>query len=165
MFDPYHDWLDIPPEQQPPSHYQILGIAPDEVNPEAIKEAALRQTTRVRVYQTGPQSALCTRILNEIAQARAILQNPKTREEYDARRAASSAPPPSAPRPTAPPPTNAAAIPWPRPDRVLAALGYCLLLVCGFAISFCLTFQSLRTAAHAPGTEDKAAPSVEDAAP
>lgn len=164
MFDPYHDWLDIPPAQQPPSHYQILGITPNEANPEAIKEAALRQTTRVRVYQTGPQATVCTRILNEIAQARAILQNPKTREEYDARLAALSA----APRPAAPLPTNAAAtaqVPWPRPDRVLAALGYCILLVCGFAISFCLTFQSLRTAAHATVPEDKAAPTVEDAAP
>ena len=25
-FDPYHAWLGIPPEQQPPNHYQLLGL-------------------------------------------------------------------------------------------------------------------------------------------
>jgi hypothetical protein len=165
MFDPYHEWLDIPPQKQPPSHYQILGIAVGENSPEAIKEAALRQTTRVRVYQTGPQAALCTRILNEIAQARTTLQNPKTRQEYDARLAASSAALVHAPDPIPKLPTVARS-PWPRPDRLLAAVAYGFLLVCGFAISFCLTFQSLRTAAHAPAPVDPSAPApVGDAEP
>ena len=25
-FDPYHIWLGIPPEDQPPSHYRLLAI-------------------------------------------------------------------------------------------------------------------------------------------
>ena len=25
-FDPYHTWLGIPPEKQPPNHYTLLGI-------------------------------------------------------------------------------------------------------------------------------------------
>ena len=25
-FDPYHQWLGIPPEQQPPDHYALLGL-------------------------------------------------------------------------------------------------------------------------------------------
>jgi hypothetical protein len=25
-FDPYHKWLGIPPPQQPPHHYRLLGI-------------------------------------------------------------------------------------------------------------------------------------------
>jgi hypothetical protein len=27
-FDPYHVWLGIPPHEQPPNHYRLLGIAP-----------------------------------------------------------------------------------------------------------------------------------------
>ena len=25
-FDPYHRWLGIPPREQPPNHYRLLGI-------------------------------------------------------------------------------------------------------------------------------------------
>ena len=25
-FDPYHKWLGIPPEDQPPHHYRLLGV-------------------------------------------------------------------------------------------------------------------------------------------
>jgi hypothetical protein len=158
MFNPYRDWLDIPAEQQPPTHYQLLGVAPSEANLEAIKEAALLQTTRVRVYQTGPQAEVCTRVLNEIAQARAILVNPKTRHEYDARLAVPAA---AAPRvaAAAQPSASVAPSPWPRPDRLVAAIGYVCLLLCGFGISFCLTFQSVRTAARVSVEEPAPAPS------
>jgi hypothetical protein len=85
MFDPYHKWLGIPPKQRPPTYYQLLGIAPDEADREVIEEAAIRQTTHVRTYQTGPRAAECTALLNEIAQARATLLNRKKRQEYDAK--------------------------------------------------------------------------------
>jgi hypothetical protein len=155
MFNPYRDWLDIPSEQQPPTHYQLLGVAPNEADLEAIKEAALLQTTRVRMYQTGPQAEVCTRVLNEIAQARAILVNPKTRHEYDARLAARAPTPPRV-HAAAQPSARVAPLPWPYSDRLLAAIGYCCLLLGGFGVSFCLTFQSVRTAARV---------SVEDQAP
>jgi hypothetical protein len=157
MFDPYRDWLDIPPDEQPPTHYRLLGIAPDEADAEAIKEAALRQTSRVRLFQVGPQAELCTRLLNEIAQARAVLANPKSRQEYDTRLKAppeqqqTDNPPASTAAPSSPAaPSSRAATTWARPDRLLAALGYGFLLVIGFAISFCLTFQSVRTGRPAP---------------
>ena len=25
-FDPYHKWLGIPPQDQPPNHYRLLGV-------------------------------------------------------------------------------------------------------------------------------------------
>jgi WD40 repeat protein len=84
MLDPYHRWLGIPPGQRPPTFYQLLGIAPDEADPEVIAEAALRQTSHVRTYQTGPHAARCTALLNEIAQAKATLLNPARRRAYDA---------------------------------------------------------------------------------
>jgi hypothetical protein len=94
MFDPYHRWLSIPKHQRPPTHYQLLGVAPDEADPQVITEAALRQTTHVRTYQTGPYAEACTKILNEIAQARATLLHPDRRRDYDARHAPAATPPP-----------------------------------------------------------------------
>lgn len=85
MFDPYHRWLAIPLGQRPPTYYQVLGISLHETDPEVINEAAIRQTTHVRNYQTGPYAAECTRVLNEIGKARATLLNPAKRKEYDAR--------------------------------------------------------------------------------
>jgi hypothetical protein len=84
MFDPYHKWLGIPKVQRPPTHYQLLGLAPDESDLEVIAEAAIRQTTHVRVYQIGPHATDCTRLLKEIATARLTLLNPAKRKEYDA---------------------------------------------------------------------------------
>src|SRR5437763_2390949 len=84
MFDPYHKWLGIPKDQRPPTYYQLLGISPQETDADVINEAAVRQTTHVRTYQIGPNAADCTRILNEISQARTTLQSPSKRREYDA---------------------------------------------------------------------------------
>ncbi|MFO0881110.1 MAG: hypothetical protein U0840_27620 [Gemmataceae bacterium] len=89
MFDPYHRWLSIPPDQRPPTYYQLLGIAPGETDTEVIEEAAVRQTTHVRSYQMGRYSEISTAILNEIAQARAVLLHPDKRRDYDARLAPS----------------------------------------------------------------------------
>jgi len=84
MFDPYHKWLGIPKEQRPPTYYQLLGIGSSETDHDVIEEAAIRQTTHVRAYQIGPHAQECTRLLNEIAKARATLLNPGLRREYDA---------------------------------------------------------------------------------
>ena len=42
-FDPYYTWLGIPPEEQPPDHYRLLGVKPLEENLDAIEHAADRQ--------------------------------------------------------------------------------------------------------------------------
>ena len=84
MFDPYHKWLGIPKDQRPPTFYQLLGITAGEEDVEVIEEAAIRQTTHVRAYQIGPHSQDCTRLLNEISQARSVLTNPAKRKQYDA---------------------------------------------------------------------------------
>jgi hypothetical protein len=84
MFDPYHKWLAIPPGPQPPTHYQLLGISPAEKDAEVIEEAVLQRTAHLRTYQIGPRAKECTRLLNEIAQAKIVLLNPAKRLEYDA---------------------------------------------------------------------------------
>jgi hypothetical protein len=83
MFDPYHKWLAIPKGQRPPSYYQLLGVSPEESDPEVIAEAAIRQCSHVRTYQTGSRARQCIRLLNEIAQARATLLDPDRRRAYD----------------------------------------------------------------------------------
>lgn len=83
-FDPYAKWLGIPKNQRPPTHYQLLGIAADEADPEVIEEAAIRQSTHVRSYQSGQYARECARILNEIALARVTLLDPVKRRAYDA---------------------------------------------------------------------------------
>ena len=39
QFDPYHVWLGIPPEEQPPNHYRLLGLRPLETNADVISNA------------------------------------------------------------------------------------------------------------------------------
>jgi hypothetical protein len=85
MFDPYHKWLGIPRERQPPTFYQLLGISPQEDDREVIEEAAIRQTSYLRQYQTGPHAQECARLLGEVAQARLVLLNPSRRQAYDER--------------------------------------------------------------------------------
>ncbi len=85
MFDPYHRWLAIPPTQRPPTYYQLLGVAREETDPEVIAEAALRQISHIRTYQTGPHAKECQTLLNEIGLAKVTLLNPEKRRAYEAR--------------------------------------------------------------------------------
>jgi hypothetical protein len=98
MLDPYHKWLGIPREPRPPSYYQMLGVDPRETDPEVLEEMAIRQTSHVRTYQTGPHAEECRCLLNEIAQARRILLDPTRRRVYDqGRRRAEGVPVAAAP--------------------------------------------------------------------
>src|SRR5262245_49839500 len=82
-FDPYHKWLGIPKKFRPPTHYHLLGVDPEEKDGDVIDEAALQRSTHLRSYQMGGQTALATKLLNEIAIARLTLLNPAKRQAYD----------------------------------------------------------------------------------
>ena len=56
-FDPYHKWLGIPPEEQPPNHYRLLGVSLFEASPEVIVASAARQMDYVRRFSRGPYQA------------------------------------------------------------------------------------------------------------
>jgi hypothetical protein len=84
-FDPYRKWLGIPPQEQPPNYYRLLGLSPFENDKDVIANAADRQMAHLRTFQSGKNSALSQKILNELAAARICLLNPKKRAEYDAR--------------------------------------------------------------------------------
>ncbi len=83
--DPYHVWLGIPPAEQPPDHYRLLGITPFETNAEVVHDAAARQMAHVRTYHLGRHAELSQKILNELAAAKACLLSPAKKTAYDAR--------------------------------------------------------------------------------
>jgi len=41
-FDPYYKWLSIPPDEQPPDHYRLLGVRRFEADADVIAAAADR---------------------------------------------------------------------------------------------------------------------------
>ena len=82
-FDPYHKWLGIPPEDQPPHHYRLLGVEPFESDADVIAIAADGRMAQLKHFQTGKYSDLSQKLLNEIATARICLLNPEKREKYD----------------------------------------------------------------------------------
>ncbi len=82
-FDPYHQWLGIPPDQQPPDHYRLLGIRQAEDDATVIENAADRQMAHLKTFQAGPRSADSQRLLNEVAAARICLLNVAKKNAYD----------------------------------------------------------------------------------
>jgi hypothetical protein len=81
--DPYWKWLGIPPEQQPPDHYVLLGIAPFEANRDVIENAFVRQMNHVRTFQGGPHAAISQQLLNELSAVRLCLLDEEQKQVYD----------------------------------------------------------------------------------
>jgi Concanavalin A-like lectin/glucanases superfamily len=82
-FNPYHRWLGIPPKDQPPDHYRLLGVERFECDREVIRDASERQIAHVRRYASGKHADLANRLLNELATARACLLNAASKAAYD----------------------------------------------------------------------------------
>jgi len=82
-FNPYRKWLAIPPEEQPPTLYRLLGVAPFEADPDVIDAAADARMGFLRTFRTGPNAAVAERLLNEVARARVCLADAKRRAAYD----------------------------------------------------------------------------------
>jgi hypothetical protein len=101
-FDPYLQWLAIRDPKRPPNHYRMLGIDPFESDPEVIQNAADRQMTHVRRFQSGQHWAESQRLLNELAAAKICLLNPEKKAAYDATLRAEGLP--ETRRATTPPP-------------------------------------------------------------
>ncbi len=82
-FDAYFKWLGIPPKDQPPHHYRLLGLELLESDLEVISHAAERQMLLVRTFQAGKHSEWSQRLLNEISTARVCLLDQERKSEYD----------------------------------------------------------------------------------
>ena len=104
-FDPYHKWLGIPPQQQPPTHYRLLGLEPFENDTDVIDAAANRIMAYLQDVSVGEDPQMAQRLLNEISAARLCLLTPQKKTEYDQalRQTAPTAAPPAA-RPAMPAP-------------------------------------------------------------
>jgi hypothetical protein len=82
-FDPYYTWLGIPPEDQPASHYRLLGLKDFEANLDVITNAADQRMGHLRTLQTGKKGALSQQILNEVSAAASTLLVPEKKAAYD----------------------------------------------------------------------------------
>ena len=82
-FNPYHKWLGILPEEQPPNHYRLLGIVDFESDEEIIEGAASQRTLYLRTLASGKHEEAAAKLLNEVAAARVTLLSQETREEYN----------------------------------------------------------------------------------
>jgi hypothetical protein len=82
-FDPYRKWLGIPPQEQPPNQYRLLGIGLFESDPDVIANSADRQMSHVRTFQSGAFAEISQFILNELTAARMCLLDPQRKAEYD----------------------------------------------------------------------------------
>jgi len=85
QFDAYYTWLAIPPQEQPPNHYRLLGLALYEDNPDVIQHAADQRMGYLRTFQTGQRASFSQRLLNEVAAARLCLLHPVRKAAYDER--------------------------------------------------------------------------------
>lgn len=144
-FDPYYDWLGIPPAESAnggPHHYRLLGLQVFESNPRVIENAADRLMVQLRSFAAGPNGKDSQKLLNEVAAARACLLDDDRRAAYDKplrARLAAAAPKPQVtvqpiyvqvpvqvpvPVPTAMPPMPSAAPAPPPPAEANAGSGW-----------------------------------------
>lgn len=102
-FDPYQEWLGIPPEEQPPSLYRMLGVADGESDPAAIAKAAAQRAAHVKSFRTDETAIFTDLLIKEIAAAKALLLDPEKKQKYDRQLAAKPRPqrPPAAASPPA----------------------------------------------------------------
>ncbi len=84
-FNPYHKWLGIPPEEQPPNHYRLLSLITFEDDFDVIEAAVERQMGYLHQIATGPHLEQAQQILNELAAAKLCLLNPEQKATYDAK--------------------------------------------------------------------------------
>src|SRR5262245_21080478 len=82
-FDPYYTWLGIPPEEQPPDHYRLLGIRRFEPNVEVNRNTAEQRLTYIRSFLSGDKAVHSQQVLDEIDAARDVLLQPEAKGTYD----------------------------------------------------------------------------------
>ena len=134
-FNPYHKWFGIPPAEQPPNHYRLLGIELFESDTEVIESAADQRLRHLQKHSTGKESELAQKLAREVSTARFCLLKPEIKASYDeslgktgGQKSASGTSNPSAQRPGPPPvpsstrsmcsdpPKKASAVPPKMPD-------------------------------------------------
>ncbi len=83
-FDPYYKWLGIPPRDQPPHHYRLLGIEVFESDRDVIDAAANRVMSYLKDLAVADEAQYSQKLLNEVSRARLCLLNRQKKAAYDA---------------------------------------------------------------------------------
>ena len=83
MFDPLYKWLAIPPHEQPPNHYRLLGIELFEEDAEVIDAAADRHLTYLHGLANGEHGEMAEDLANQVSAARLLLLNKEKKVVYD----------------------------------------------------------------------------------
>ncbi|MDZ4820220.1 MAG: hypothetical protein SGJ20_14730 [Planctomycetota bacterium] len=82
-FDAYHQWLGIPPNEQPPHYYRLLGLTLFETDPQVIANAADRQMSHLKAMATSKHASVAQSLLNELSAAKLCLLRAEKRAPYD----------------------------------------------------------------------------------
>ena len=83
--DVYYEWLGIKLEDQPPNHYQLLGVDLFESDEHILLRAADERMVFVRTFASGQHSNQSQSLLNEIAAAMHCLVDDSRRAEWFSR--------------------------------------------------------------------------------
>jgi hypothetical protein len=70
-FDPYRKWLGIPPEEQPPHHYRLLGLELFEEDADVIVNAADARLSFLQTFVKNQYAFMADRIAAQIKEAQA----------------------------------------------------------------------------------------------
>ncbi|MCA8984483.1 MAG: hypothetical protein R3C12_16045 [Planctomycetaceae bacterium] len=81
--DVYKQWLGIPEEFRPPTHYQLLRLVDFEDDSEKIRTHYRKLNELVRKYATGDYMLQSQALLNELAKAMLCLTDPGRKRDYD----------------------------------------------------------------------------------
>lgn len=84
-FDPYHAWLGIPPHEQPPNHYRLLGISLFESDEDVIQNGLNQRMAHLRTLAAGDHVQEAKQLLAEVSQAGVCLLRPEKKRIYDKR--------------------------------------------------------------------------------
>jgi hypothetical protein len=82
-FDPYRKWLGIPPEEQPPHHYRLLGLELFEADPDVIVNAADARLSYLRSLSKDQHADMAQRIAAQIREVQLCLLDPAKKAFYD----------------------------------------------------------------------------------
>ncbi len=83
QFNPYHSWLGIPAEEQPPNHYRLLGIPLFETNEDVIQNGLDQRMAHIKSFANGRHGAVSQRLLTKLSQAGVCLLRPEKKQLYD----------------------------------------------------------------------------------
>lgn len=82
-FDSYHAWLGIPPSEQPPNHYRLLGISLFESDADVIQNGLDQRMSHLKSLANGAHKEESRRLLTEVSQAGVCLLRPEKKQAYD----------------------------------------------------------------------------------